>query len=321
MPNKSKLQGLINKLGGDETFTTRINKEKESNHVKDNIPLIADANMMCDTLHLPETTKPKGYKYLFVIVDLATDEFDMEPMKELNSTETLKALRQCAKRPYIKMPEYSLKTDGGQEFKGVFDKYLYDQSILHKGIVGHRHTSMGNVESLNRQLARMFNLYMNKHEEKTGKVFRNWIEAIDTIREDLNEYRKKILPKNVNSYVMAQPKDYKTIEVEKEIIEMKGKRKVTKTVIEEENVPIKPKFKVGQYVYRYLDHPRTALGKNTSTPNFREADITWDKKPRKITQVFTYGQTGPLYRYYLEGLKNASFTERQLKRAPDEDDE
>jgi len=206
------------------------------------------------------------------------------------------------------------KTDGGSEFKGVFNQYLYDESILHKGIVADRHNSMSNVESLNRQLSRLFNGYMNRKEEETGKVYREWTDVLKLVREDLNELRERKLPKNPNSYEYPLPKDYNTITSEKIVEDKKTGKK--KTIEVTKNVKIEPKYKIGQFVYRALETPRDALNKKQNTKNFRAGDYTFEKTPREITQVFTMGGDGPLYRYYLEGIRDASFTERQLQRAP-----
>jgi hypothetical protein len=192
-----KFKELLESLNINEKFNKRIRKQKEYNHVKDNVPLVEDYNMMADLLYLPAYN---GYKYLFVIVDLASDEFDIEPIKNKEPENVLKAMLKCFKRGYISKPEYTLKTDGGKEFKGVFNKYLYDESILHKTAIPDRHKSLSNVESLNKQLARLFNGYMNAIEVKTGKVYRNWITAVPLVREQLNNIRKKKLPENINSY-------------------------------------------------------------------------------------------------------------------------
>lgn len=313
----SKFKGLLDNLGIDEKFNKTIQKDKTFNHVKDNIPQVEDANMMADLLYLP--TAKFGYKYLFVIVDLATNEFDMEPIKDKDPETVLKAMKKCFTRSYVKQPEYSLKTDSGSEFKGIFHKYLYDESILHKTSIAHRHNSLSNVESLNRQLGRLFNGYMNKKEEKTGKVFKNWTEAIPIIRDELNEIRRVKLSKDPTKVVYSVPIDYTEVKREVVTINKKGKKEIkTETV----NVPIKPKFKVGQYVYRYLDAPKDALGKNQTTKNVRMGDYVWDRTQREILQIFTMGNStgGPLYRYYLDGLPNVSYTEKQLKRAPEPND-
>ena len=46
---------------------------------------------MADTLYLP--TANLGYKYLFVIVDLATNKFDIEPVKNKEADTTFKAMK------------------------------------------------------------------------------------------------------------------------------------------------------------------------------------------------------------------------------------
>ncbi len=89
-----------------------------------------------------------------------------------------------------------------------------------------------------------------------------------------------------------------------------------KTIMVTEYEQIKPKFKVGRYVYRYLDHPKNALGKNQPTAQRRQGDYNFDRVARRIEQIVTMGGRGPLYRYMLEDLPNVSYTENQLRPAP-----
>jgi hypothetical protein len=299
----SKFKNLVKDLGFNEKFNKTIHKATSFNHVKDNVPLVEGYNMMCDLLFLP--TAKFGMKYLFVIVDLATDMFDIEPIKNKDPDTVLKAMKKCFSRGYVEKPEYSIKTDSGNEFKGVFAKYLYDESIFHSTAPPNRHSSMSNVEALNKQLGRLFALYMNKKEESTGKRFVNWTEFVPTVRQELNAIRKKDLPDDINSYEYPVQQDLK------EVVGKKAKKK-GKKVYE----VIQPKFKVGQYVYRYLDSPQDALGKKLSGDKRRQGDINWDKEEREIEKVNTMIGEGPLYRYRLEGLPNVTFTEQQLRRAP-----
>ena len=82
---------LIKDLGINEKFTkVRIPQQKEFNQVKHNIPLEENINLMADLLFLP-TTKD-GYKYLFVLVDLATNKFDAIPLKNKEAKTTKEAL-------------------------------------------------------------------------------------------------------------------------------------------------------------------------------------------------------------------------------------
>ena len=152
MSKKDKYKALYNDLGfTDNNLLKGVNKKtKKYNRVKDNIPAIEDYNFMSDLLFLPETKK--GFKYLFVIVDLASDEFDIEPIKDKLANTTLKAMKTIFKRKHLNMPYASLKTDAGNEFKGSFHKYLVDNNILHKTALTGRHRDVSVVENLNGML-------------------------------------------------------------------------------------------------------------------------------------------------------------------------
>src|SRR5690348_8809999 len=116
---------LLEKLNINEEFTKGRKKQKVFNKIKNNVPLLEDCNFMADLLELP-LTKSK-YRYLVVVVDLASDEFDIEPITKKDSDNVLKAMLKMFKRNpnFIKIPYASLRTDGGSKFQGVFHKWLY----------------------------------------------------------------------------------------------------------------------------------------------------------------------------------------------------
>ena len=128
---------------------------------------------------------------MLVCVDLATDEFDVEPMKDKEASTVLKSLLTMFKRNFIKKPKYSFATDSGSEFKGVFHKWLYNESIYHKIALPNRHTQQATVESLNKQIVRVLNGYMNKVEESTQMPYNEWTDVINIMRKDMNKFRKK----------------------------------------------------------------------------------------------------------------------------------
>lgn len=132
----------------------------------------------------------------------------------------------------------------------------------------------------------------------------------------MNKIRKNELPKNINEYTYPIPQNLKLIENENDVKNEKLESESKPKDKEQLYKKIKPKFKIGRYVYRYLEKPRNALGKEQNTTQHREGDILWDDDPREILQIFTMGGEGEMYRYYLEGLPNVSFTEKQLRPAP-----
>jgi hypothetical protein len=245
-----------------------------------------DYNFMADLLFLP-TTK-KDYKYAFVIVDLATDKFDIEPMTNKNSSDVLKALMKINNRGIIKiMKEHgqSIRTDSGSEFQGVFHKYLYDSSILHRIAQPNRHIQLANIERLNGILGRLFNDYMNSRELQTGKTYREWTDIVDILRTDLNDLRRKQLPEDIYTYHYP---------------EWNGELK-------------KPKYNVGDLVYVKLETPEDTLGKKLKG-NFRNGDYKWTREPHAITKMFYY-HGPPYYRYAVNTFEGVSYQEAELKPA------
>ena len=266
----------------DETYTKLHNKVKYDN-VKANIPPLEDYNFQADLLMLPETSK--GFKYLLVVVDLWSDEFDCEPLKTKEPTNVLKGLQRIFKGKYLKKPYATLGTDGGTEFKGVFHSYLYENSIFHKVGMPYRHKQQGNAENLNRLLGRFLNNYMNKMEEETKKTYTEWTDILPQLITELNLIRKRP-DENPFTYNYAQP-----------------------------NFDKKPKYKIGDLVYYKLDAPLNHLG-HREGGKFRQGDLRYNKfEPRKIIRVLFYPKN---IRYMLENMHRVSYTEDELLPANNE---
>jgi hypothetical protein len=145
----------------------------------------------------------------------------IEEIEEIDPDETLSAMKKMFTRTFIKKPYASIRTDGGVEFKGAFDKFCYDNSILHNVGIRGRHQQQANVESLHRQLSRLFNGYMNSIEIKTGKSYRNWTDVIDEVRTQLNKFRHKKLLKDSSTALPQDPINL-FIPKEKKVKDKKG---------------------------------------------------------------------------------------------------
>ena len=208
----SKFKKLLGEFGIDETFTKPPKKETVFTKVKDIVYPKQDYNYMADLLFLP-TTK-EGYKYALTVVDLWSDEFDIEPLKTKQPKEVLSAFKRIFKRPYLNKPKGSIQTDSGNEFKGVFQKYLFKQNILKKTALPNRHSQMANIERLNRTLGRFLNGYMNEKEKQLKIIYREWTDILDELRVKLNKIRKK---PDGDPYALPEP--------EKEEVKPEGERK------------------------------------------------------------------------------------------------
>ena len=282
----SKYKNLITQLNIDESLTKKKKGKKKFNKVKQSIPLVEDLNLSADLLFLP-TTK-QNFKYLLVIVDLASDEFDIEPLKSKEPKEIIKAMDTIFKRKYLNKPKASFLTDDGNEFKGEVNKYFKDLNVLRRVALPGRHKQNSSVESLNKILGRFLNGYMNSKELNTGKVYKEWTDIVDTLRTELNKIRKKTMPVNPRTVIYDFPDTHE-----------------------------EPEFNIGNYVHIALDKPRNALNEELQG-NFRQGDYRYDPVPKKITKIFYYPAG---YRYMVSGITNASYAEWELIKSDYNDDE
>ena len=273
------MKAVLQKYKINEQFTKFI-KNKHFTKIYDQIPHNKNLNFMMDILYLPETKEK--YKYLLVCVDLFSRQFDIEPLKTKTAEETLKAFKTMITRKYIKMPYYSIQTDNGAEFQKEFESFLSKNNIYHKIAMPYRHSQMSMVENLNKQLGRIFNGYMNLKEQETGKTYKEWINILDDVRTEMNKIRE-FTPSDNQFTQIIKPLPYQ-----------------------------QPKFKIGDIVYYKSEFPLNALGQKQNTMNFRVGDYRYNiKEPRKIINIFYYSDK-PYHRYYLEGIKNATYTDNEL---------
>lgn len=274
------MKAILDNFGIDEQFTRNVyHRPKKFDHVKDNVPHHQYYNYGSDLLFMPEDKQ--GNKYCLVVVDLATDQFDIEPIKNKEAETVLTAFKKMFKRPFIHKPYVSVRTDAGSEFQGAFHKYLWNENVLHSVALPNRHSQNANAENLNKQLGRVFAGYLNMKELETKKVYREWTDILSDVRTVLNEYRKK------------QNKGWETREYA--------------------SPSIRPaKFDVGNMVHYRLDAPQNALGHPQPTKQFREGDFRYSPIAEKVTQVLAYPMGS---RYILNDRRNVSYTENQLLKS------
>jgi hypothetical protein len=130
---------LLKKLNINEEFTREIRGIK-FDKVKQNVYPRAGFNFMCDLLQY-------RYRYLFVIVDLHSNNFDIEPIRSKTPEDVLKGMKKIMTREYIPEIKASIRTDSGSEFKGIYHKWLYDNDIFHRIAKPNRHQQNANAEN------------------------------------------------------------------------------------------------------------------------------------------------------------------------------
>jgi hypothetical protein len=178
----------------------------------------------------------------------------------------------------------TLQTDNGSEFKKEFSAFLYENNILHKKALPGRHKQNSNVESLNRQMGRLLNGYMNMMEVETGQTFTDWDTVLPAVIKKMNKYRKD------RRGSLSEAKNPYVTEI--------GTTKL-------------PKFQIGDLVHEKLDRPNNALGYRQNTEQFREGDYRYSTVAKRIVKVIVMNDE-PYYRYMLKGLPNVSYSETEI---------
>ena len=286
-----KFTDIINKLEIDETFTKLKNKQRKFNKFIDGIVPEEHFNYMADLIELPLTDKK--FKYLLVVLDLATNLFDIEPLKNKESQTTLDGLKAIFKRKILILPEISLKTDDGKEFKASFNKFLKENDIFHKVSYPYRKNQMSPVESLNNSIGRILMNYLNKItiQLDNGEDYTNWTDILPQLRKQLNEYRERDLNKL---------KQYQSKQFHNPLI-------------------AKPKFNVGDFVHYKLNKPQNIRGLDVpDATRFRNGDRRYSIDAREIISIIEYPNP-PYHRYKLHDLNNISFSHYELLKSEKDD--
>lgn len=280
---------VIKDIGINEFFTKADTKQKYNKFVTAVVPE-ADFNYMSDLIEMPTTSR--GFKWILVVLDLVTNEFDIEPMKNKSAETTMESFKKIVKRGILGLPEVSLKTDGGKEFFGVFEKYLTDHGIMHKTAKAYRKQQMGPVEGLNRIIARLLMTYLNDKSVEIDEDYYNWDDILDLVRKKVNKYRKR----DLNKLKEYQDKRYFNPEEAGD-----------------------PEFDIGDYVHWKMDRPTDILGNAINDNKFRMGDRLFSIETRKIVDILCY-PSKPFYRYKLFEMNNVSYSASELKLAKQQGD-
>lgn len=286
-----KFKEVIKTLGIDEFFTKSDTKQKIYNKFITAVVPEANWNYMSDLIELPTTTNG-GFKWLLVVVDLATNIFDIQEMQNKEAKTTLEAFKNIIKRGILKLPEISLKSDGGTEFRGLFNQYLLDHKIWHKTAMAYHKKQMAPVEGLNNTIARLLMNYLNDKSLEIRKDYFNWTDILPAIRIEVNKYRKRDLNK------LKEYQDKRFFDI---------------------NVAGKPEYAIGTYVHWKIDRPTDILGKSLNDSKFRKGDRIYSLETRQIVDILYYPTT-PYYRYKLKDMPHVSYSSYDLKPSKESED-
>ena len=274
---KNTKNKLLEHFGLDNSYT-EVKEKVKYDKFRDNTYPKQDYNFAMDLLFLP--TAKFGFKYLVVVVDIWSNEIDFEQIKNKKPETVLNAFKKIVKRKYLNSPYASIRIDAGNEFKGAFKKYFFDNDIILRVSQPGRHKQNTVAESAIRLISFVLINYMNIKELETQKKYKNWTDMInDEFREILNNLRK-VDDENPHTYLMPSV------------------------------IMAIPKYKVGDVVVHRIEKTENILGEKTKDELRRVGDYVYSyKSPKKIEKILYYPNN---IRYILEGLKNVSYTENEI---------
>jgi hypothetical protein len=222
------------------------NKQMPTNQV-----FVKDIYYQADVMYMPED---KGFKYMLVCVDMYDGTVDAEPMKEVNSSNVIKAFKEIFKRPYLNYPIF-ITFDNGNEFDGddMINYFKLHKTNIKRALTG-RSRMLANVERANQKIATVLFKRMTSQELITGEPSKEWVDDLKTLIGVLNEHKKKPLKRETNP--------------EPVVDKFTGKL-----------------LKKGQKVRLLLDYPINTTNNARLSGKFRSSDIRWSTKIYRITEV------------------------------------
>jgi hypothetical protein len=229
-----------------------------------------------DLLHLPDDD---GYKYLLVVVDIATRRCDAQPIKTRSAEVVKKALQTIFRRGKIKQP-LRLEVDDGSEFKGAFKDFFQNHFYIVSKIPA-RHRQQSVVETKNYQIGKILNSRMLTEEINNNVESVSWVDIVPKVIDLVNQYLS-ITPMPINPELPPKTNPF-TSEL----------------------------LKVGQRVRVQLDNPVRFVDGKKLFGKFRTGDIRWSKEGHTITQIYINPNQPPMYQ--VDNDTRVAYTKYQLQ--------
>lgn len=220
---------------------------KETKQETPNFDFVPRPNLLhqADILYMPND---KGYKYVLVVVDVATREVEAQPLKDKSKDTILKALKTIyTQSQSLREPE-TLAVDSGTEFKGL-SNYL---NLNLKVSLPNRHRQTAVVERTNQEIAKIAFMRMTAQELLTNQQSNEWLDDLPNIIKEINKRKREPKPQSIDAN------------------------------------PIIPKnshiFNLGDKVRVKLDYPRDNINEKRLHGSFRITDVRWSDV-QEITDI------------------------------------
>ena len=285
----NKVQEVLKKFGvaGDKSLVSELTAPPKKPLTAPTWRTVKRENNrhQADLLFLPDD---KGYRYLLMVVDMATKRVAGRPLKNKKAANVLKGLKDIYKKD-MDVPSI-FHVDSGKEFMGPVTTWLKSQGMLVRTAATQRHSQQAVIEAQNKIVGGIIMKLELNQELESGETSTEWVSFLPTILDTMNEHAKKP-PKGKKA---TQPKGAICKGYECKLLD------------------------VGTLVRVALDYPISGAlqkGKHQKVGfGFRTGDIRWSIKGYKIKNILLH--PGQPVRYVVEGHKQ-SFGPHQVKEFKD----
>lgn len=234
-----------------------------------------------DLLTMPNDN---GYKYVLVVIDVASRLLEAEPLKNKDATTVKNAMVKIYAKKTLKKPKMMNVDDGG-EFKGATKKWFDDNQIGVRVAEVGRHRQQAFVENANRTIGKILHQRMTEEEAVTGQTSTEWKDDLKPLINAMNNRAKKKYGKLMQSKkIVAGP-----IRCEKNSCHM---------------------LDIGTKVRVALEQPTDNIHGNRLFGKFRASDVRWDVTVRTIEDHYLAPDQPPMYK--ISG-KRPRYTRNQLQ--------
>lgn len=253
----SKLDDRIfEKLNVDQfniNYKNLVPPKPDKNNIKEHYQIASNHIYQIDLMTMPFFNK---FNYIFVIVNLRTKVSDVVPLRSKDSSSVSKALELVLDRNIIENKPEIIYADRGSEFNNkIFISLCKENDIqlIFTRVKNKNQNAI--VEMQNNFYGKYLMRYIGYIEQQKNKKYHNWVDILDTVRDELNKWAKENYPKYNNFFGM----------------QLDGR---------------KNKYNVGDLVYIKSDYPRRTL---TEQPehgyNYRHGDLRFLYAPHKISGI------------------------------------
>ena len=245
---------------------------------------------MVDLLELPrDFIHGNIYKYLLVLVDVASNYTAIVPLRNKRASSVAFALKALYKHAPLKFPK-ELYCDAGTEFKGEFLKLLKEHGVKVKSeVTKYHHGFNGKVENRNKAISKILFKNMDAQELASRKTSRAWVKYARDAVAKLNH--------KVNRVLGISPAEAIKLDV------VKPKKAV--------RYP-KKKLLPADGLYRYLLKP----GEEHGDSKRRATDNIWSRKTLRLRDIEHI--KGQRVLYHLQDGPNRAFVKEELMLIPED---